>query len=170
MARPNMQLIWALRKTSARIRQGVKYQWGHLGACNCGHLAQTLTERTKREIHEAALERVGDWGEVSKNYCETSGMRIDTIIAEMLSAGLKIEDIEHLENLSDPRVLKTLTLPGERKYLKHNDRDDLVTYLDAWADLLENELPRAPEPELEPDPEPESLDILPEPAADWKVA
>ena len=147
MARANRQLIWALTKTAARLKQGVTYQWGHLGACNCGHLAQTLTDRTKREIHEAALARVGDWGEVSEKYCETSGMAIDTIISEMLAAGLALEDIEHLENLDDPRVLKTLELPNGRRYLKHNNRDDLVLYLDAWAALLASELPVEPQPE-----------------------
>lgn len=147
MARANRQLIWALTKTAARLKQGVTYQWGHLGACNCGHLAQTLTDRSKREIHEAALARVGDWGEVSVKYCETSGMAIDTIISEMLAAGLALEDIEHLENLDDPRVLKTLSLADGRRYLKHNSRDDLVLYLEAWAGLLESELPIEPQPE-----------------------
>lgn len=162
MARANRQLIWALTKTAARLKQGVTYQWGHLGACNCGHLAQTLTDRSKREIHEAALARVGDWGEVSEKYCETSGMAIDTIIAEMLAAGLALEDIEHLENLDDPRVLKSLTLPDGRRYLKHNSRDDLVLYLEAWAALLEDEMP------VEPQPEP--TDTAVKPLLDTKVA
>ena len=162
MARANRQLIWALKKTAARLKQGVAYQWGHLGACNCGHLAQTLTDRSKREIHEAALARVGDWGEVSEKYCETSGMAIDTIITEMLGAGLAPEDIEHLGNLDDPRVLKTLSLPDGRRYLKHNNRDDLVLYLDAWASLLEAELP------VEPNPEPFDLAAIPQ--GDTKVA
>ena len=162
MARANRQLIWALTKTAARLKQGVTYQWGHLGACNCGHLAQTLTDRSKREIHEAALARVGDWGEVSEKYCETSGMAIDTIISEMLAAGLALEDIEHLENLDDPRVLRTMDLPDSRRYLKHNSREDLVSYLEAWADLLERELP------VEPSPDP--LDTVLRVVGDTKVA
>lgn len=162
MARANRQLIWALKKTAARLKQGVTYQWGHLGACNCGHLAQTLTDRSKREIHEAALARVGDWGEVSEKYCETSGMAIDTIISEMLSAGLALEDIEHLENLDDPKVLKAISLPGGRRYLKHNNREDLVLYLEAWAGILETELA------IEPQPEP--TEGLAEPLGDSKVA
>ena len=120
MARANRQLIWALKKTAARLKQGVAYQWGHLGACNCGHLAQTLTDRSKREIHEAALARVGDWGEVSEKYCETSGMAIDTIITEMLGAGLALEDIEHLEKILIHGP-ETLSLPMVAAITKHNN-------------------------------------------------
>ena len=47
-------------------------------------------------------------------------MAIDTIITEMLGAGLALEDIEHLENLDDPRVLKTLT-SQTAALLKHNN-------------------------------------------------
>ena len=147
MAKANKKLITAILVTIKRLENDAHYEWGHLGACNCGHLAQTLTARSKREIHEAALARVGDWGEVSEKYCETSGMAIDTIISEMLSAGLALEDIEHLENLDDPKVLKALTMPGGRRYLKHNSREDLVLYLDAWAGLLEAELPVEPKPD-----------------------
>ena len=39
-------------------------------------------------------------------------MAIDTIISEMLSAGLALEDIEHLENLDDPRVFEIPHLAG----------------------------------------------------------
>jgi hypothetical protein len=80
----------------------------------------------------------------------------------MLSAGLALEDIEHLENLDDPKVLKALSLPGGRRYLKHNNREDLVLYLEAWAGILETELP------IEPQPEP--TEGLAEPLGDSKVA
>ena len=62
----------------------------------------------------------------------------------------------------DPRVLKSLTLPGGRRYLKHNNREDLVLYLEAWACLLEAELP------IEPQPSP--TDGLVEAVGDSKVA
>ena len=146
MARASRELIVALRKTVMRLRSGSPYQWGHLGACNCGHLAQTITKLTKGEIHRAALIRDGDWGEVSQEYCETSGLKVDTIIQSMLSAGLNLNDIEYLENLSDRAVLSHMQVGPEG--LRHNHRDDVIAYMEAWAQLLEKQLPaQAPEPE-----------------------
>ncbi len=46
----------ALRRKAARLRKGEKDQWGHSGACNCGHLAQTLTRREPAAIYAASLE------------------------------------------------------------------------------------------------------------------
>ena len=55
MARPNLDLIAALRRTARKINDGAPYQWGHMGSCNCGNLAQELTKLTKAEIHAHAL-------------------------------------------------------------------------------------------------------------------
>ena len=142
MARPSTELVYALRKTVLRLRSGAPYQWGHLGACNCGHLAQTLTKLSKGEIHRAALQRDGDWGEVSQEYCETSGLRVDTIIQSMLSVGLNLNDIEYLENLSDRVVLKHMGKSAEG--LKHNDRENVIAYMEAWAQVLEAQLKDEP--------------------------
>ena len=139
-------LIQSLRKTAARLRAGETYRWAHQGACNCGHLAQTLTKRSREEIHRAALEKAGDWREHAVEYCATSGLPIDHILTEMLNVGLSLDDIEHLERLSDPRVLAQLP-PGERA-LDFRAREDVVRYMEAWADLLESQLS---EPRLEDD-------------------
>jgi hypothetical protein len=56
----------------------------------------------------------------------------------MLKAGLTRTDLKHLEKLSDKQVLKRL--PAADRYLTHNKRDDVVKYLRAWADLLEEAL------------------------------
>jgi hypothetical protein len=128
-------LIEALRRTAARLRGGADYQWGHFGACNCGHLAQTLTRRSRAEIHRAAVERARDWGDAALEYCAASGYPIDHILDEMLAAGLQLADIRHLEELSDPRIRARAG-----RHLARNRRDDLVLYLELWADLLEAEL------------------------------
>ena len=142
MAKASRELIYALRKTAVRLRSGAPYQWGHLGSCNCGHLAQTLTLKSKGEIHAEALKRVGDWGDVSAQYCETSGLPIDDIIGAMLNVGLNLNDIECLENLSDRKVLAQL--PAQQRHLQHNNREDVITYLSIWADLLESQLEEPP--------------------------
>jgi hypothetical protein len=141
MARPTRTLIDALRTTAARIRAGSRYQWAHQGACNCGHLAQTITRRSQEEIHRVALEKAGDWGQHAVDYCPTSGLPLDAILTEMLDAGLELADIANLERLSDPAILRRFPL-GERT-LDHRRREDVVRYMDAWADMLEEELAAA---------------------------
>ena len=139
MARPNLTLIAALRRTASKLQQGVPYQWGHMGSCNCGNLAQELTTLTKAEIHQNALAvGRGDWNEQLNDYCPTSGLPMDLLIAEMLNAGLESADLQHLERLTDRRILERL--PKAKRYLRHNFRDDVVLYIDTWADLLEEQL------------------------------
>jgi hypothetical protein len=139
MAQATLELIAALRHTATRLEAGGEYQWGHMGACNCGHLAQTITRLPKREIHEWALERVGDWEMQANQYCPASGYRIDDVIAAMLELGMTRRDIRNLERLADPLVIAALP-EGERR-LAHNRREDAIRYMRAWADLLEAELP-----------------------------
>jgi hypothetical protein len=56
----------------------------------------------------------------------------------MLAFGFTREDLAHLERLSDPEVLKIL--PKDKRYLKHNTKKDVIIYLKAWINLLEDEL------------------------------
>lgn len=141
MQRETAALVLALRETAARIAQGANYQWGHMGSCNCGHLAQTLTKYSKGQIHGAAMWRYGDWREQLRDYCPQSGLPLDEIIDHMLDFGFTRAELSHLETLSHPKI--TARLPAERKYLKHNFRDDVVLYLTTWADSLEDELKKA---------------------------
>jgi hypothetical protein len=138
MATPTTELIRALRATAARLDAGTEYQWGHMGACNCGHLAQTITHLPRRQIHEWALERVGDWEQQANAYCPTSGYRIDDVITAMLDMGMTRGDIRQLERLSDPEVLARL--PGGHRHLERNRRDHVVVYMRTWADLLADAL------------------------------
>ncbi|MCA9595950.1 MAG: hypothetical protein KC776_21700 [Myxococcales bacterium] len=145
MARPSRELVTALRTTAARIGAGAPYAWTHLGACNCGHLAQTLTSRSKEELRKLAMERAGEWADQALEYCPGSGYPIDHVIGTMLDVGLTQEDIGHLERLSCPEVLATIPVP-RRIELSYRDREHVVEYLLAWAALLEERLPRAVAP------------------------
>ncbi len=138
MARPTLELVQALRTTAKRLRTEVEYYWSHQGSCNCGHLAQTITQFSKVEIHRFAIERYGDWEDHAEDYCPTSGHHIDSIITTMLEMGMTREDIGRLERLSDNAVL--MRLAPERRALQYNRRDDVVLYMETWADLLEEQL------------------------------
>lgn len=137
MANASINIIRALRRTAQRLQKGAPYQWGHMGSCNCGHLAQELTQLSKAAIHQRALQsRSGDWREQLNDYCPTSGLPMDGLIGELLNFGFDVDDLRHLERLSDPKVLAKL--PPEKRQLRHNFREDVVTYLHAWALLLED--------------------------------
>lgn len=138
MARATLEVVEALRNTVKKLNQGSPYMWGHMGSCNCGNLAQEITKFTKAQIHAYALQNSGDWSEQLNDYCETSRMPMDLIIFELLSFGFSVEDLQNLEYLSDQNVLQRL--PLEKRYLRRNYRDDVVVYMNEWADLLEEQL------------------------------
>jgi hypothetical protein len=75
----------------------------------------------------------------SVEYCPTSGYPIDHLLTEMLALGLTTNDIAELERLSSLEVLARL-MP-ERSELSRNVRDDVVLYMETWAQLLEEQLP-----------------------------
>jgi hypothetical protein len=140
-----MSLATALRITAARLEAGAPYAWTHMGACNCGHLAQTLTGMTPAAIRAAAHEKRGDWAEQARDYCGATGYAIDDIFAVMVAAGATVHQIADLERLGDERVLTRAGLP--RRDVDRKCRDHVVRYMRAWADLLDERdatvLPRA---------------------------
>lgn len=142
MARASIELVEVLRRTAARLESDVTvHRWSHFGLCNCGHLAQTVTRRTAKEIQDALFVLPGDWGEKAFDTCPTSGLPMDHIFDEMFALGLERADFGHLERLSDPAVLRRVERP-----LSHTERGDAIAYLRAWADLLEKRAAtRAPE-------------------------
>lgn len=147
MAVATLNLIDTLRQTAKKLEGSTHYQWGHMGLCNCGFLAQKITRLRKDEIHQRAMERYGDWNEQLNDYCPDSGMRMDDLISEMLVFGFDVCDLKHLEKLSDPYVLQAL--PLEERNLRHNCREDVVIYLRTWALRLEQDLAAAIElPEI----------------------
>jgi hypothetical protein len=137
MAKITFEIIQALRDTAAYLRSSEQYQWGHMGACNCGYLCQTVTRIDKAEIHRRALRGHGDWSEQLNDYCPTSGLPFDDIISALLKKGFDIDDLKHLERLCDPAVLAAV--PGNR-LLRHNHKEDVIIYLNVWADLIEQQM------------------------------
>ncbi len=131
-------MISVLRETARRRTGGAEYNWSHQGNCNCGHLVQTVTELSKAEIHARALEKAGDWGEKVIDYCPTSNYPIDHIITTMLAKRFTQDDLYRLERLSSPEILDKIS--DERKPLKHNRREDVIVYMNTWADLLEEKM------------------------------
>lgn len=138
MANIRFELIQALRTTAQKIEYNSSYQWGHMGLCNCGFLAQEITSLSKDEIHRRAMQRHGDWSEQLNDYCPTSGLPMDDLIDQLVNFGFTLEELRHLERLSDQAVLQRL--PIEKRYLSHNVKADVIVYLNTWANMLEESL------------------------------
>jgi hypothetical protein len=147
MARANRALIVALRATAAKLEAGAPYRWTHMGACNCGHLAQTITHLSAEDIRRHALERRGEWADQGIEYCSTSGYPMDAILSALFELGLSTDDLGQLERLTNPAVLRRL--PEEvRRELSYRDRDHVVLYMRSFADMLEAQLPQEQPAEL----------------------
>jgi len=145
MARANRELVSVLRATATRLKAGAPYRWTHMGACNCGHLAQTVTQLTAEDIRRYALERRGEWAEQGLEFCPASGYPMDAILSALFGLGLSSDDLGQLEKLSDPAVLRRI--PSElRTQLSYRERDHVVLYMRTFADVLEEQLPAAAEP------------------------
>ncbi|MEN7547916.1 hypothetical protein AAG747_08350 [Rapidithrix thailandica] len=137
MAKYNSQLIQALRHTSSRLSSGAKYEWGHMGRCNCGHLVQTVTKMNDREIVQVVNHRMDEWSEHAKAYCAHTGHEASLIFDTMEQMGFSYEDMVHLEYLSDPKVLNRL---GHNTYLQHNQVEHVILYMQEMASMLEEEI------------------------------
>lgn len=138
MAKATIEVIEALRQTAHKLAESTTYEWGHMGACNCGFLAQEITNLRKDEIHRRAMQGYGDWSEQLRDYCPTSGLPMDALISEMIAFGFDADDLTHLERLSHPAILAQI--PLGKRHLRHNIKRDVVLYLNTWANLLELEL------------------------------
>lgn len=138
MAQSNPELIDALRTTAQRLQEGAHYEWGHMGRCNCGHLIQTITNLSDREIVQAADHRLDEWTEHAKDYCAGSGHSLDTLFLTLQEMGFDYQDVMHLENLSDQRVLQRLD--QGRRHLRRNCRADVTLYMQTLAAMLEEEM------------------------------
>ncbi|MEM1270483.1 MAG: hypothetical protein AAGI08_10595 [Bacteroidota bacterium] len=135
MATRSPQLIDALRSTANRLEGGDRYEWGHMGRCNCGHLVQTITNMSSYEIVKAVDFAMDEWTEHAKDYCAGTGSKVDDIFLALHDAGFTHEDVMHLEYLSDKRVLNRIQ---DRPPLRRNNVDDVTLYMRTLAKVLED--------------------------------
>ena len=138
MAYPTIALINALRTAARNIQQGAPYAWGNHGQCNCGHLLQSLTGFSAKHLVSLASGDAGEWTELAEEYCDNTNLPLGQLMAELQTAGLTPSDIHHLEYLTDKEVLHNL--PGGFRWLKRNNRHDVVLYFSTLATMLENKL------------------------------
>jgi len=137
MAKASTQLVTVLRETAERVSTGVRYEWGHMAHCNCGHVVQTITQMSGQEVSQTIKHSLDEWTEHANDLCNLSGHAVEDLFTAMYEAGFENQDIIHLEKLSDQKVLNRL---GRGVYLQKNKREDLITYLQTMADMMEEDL------------------------------
>jgi hypothetical protein len=138
MAHPNIELIAALRETAKRLQNGAAYAWGNHGTCNCGNLLQVITNLSKEDILSYAQTGIGEWTELAEEYCVVSDAPVGMLITKLLEKGLTPTDIHNIEYLQDRDVLARL--PEGFRWLKRNKREDVIVYLETFANMLEDKL------------------------------
>jgi hypothetical protein len=141
MAFPTPELINGLRAAAGELRNGAYYAWGHHGACNCGHLLQATTQLSKEEILTYAHTGPGEWTELAEEACAVTGAPFTFLIKKLEELGLTPVDIHNLEYLEDREVLRNL--PGGFRWLRRNQREDVIVYFETMAQLLQDQLDRA---------------------------
>ena len=138
MAHPGIELVEALRETARRLKNGNHYAWGNHGSCNCGNLLQVLTKLDSKEILQYSRCGTGEWTELAIDFCGTTDAPIDLLVKKLGDAGLTPSDVHCIEYLEDREVLKRL--PGGFRWLKKNNREDVILYMETMAEMLEEKL------------------------------
>ncbi len=178
-------LIEALKAVvNALENDTVEYDWYQISHCNCGLVAQAITKTDKETLNDIYLNDISislqskidseytpGWSQMVKEYCPLTGEPIAEIFQKLYSAGMKREDIAHLEYLSDPKILaastvntgtytKTYTVDEIRetgwwifkkehtfrvqktKAINYYEvKENLLAYLKAWIGILNKERP-----------------------------
>ena len=139
MAKPTRELVDALRATALRLQNGAHYAWGHHGSCNCGHLLQVLTRLDEKEILTYAHTAPGEWTELAAEFCGITQAPVSLLVKKLMEAGLTPTDIHHLEYLTDRTILERL--PGGFRWLQRNRREDVIVYMETFANWIEEKMP-----------------------------
>ena len=129
------KLINVIKVATESLQSGsTPYQWGHLGQCNVGHLVQAMTGMSGSEIVRSIDHDMNEWTEFAKGICPRTKHKVEDLFETMRKLGFSRQDVIHLENLSDMRVLKNL--PGGFRYLRRNQKEDVIEYLRSMAELI----------------------------------
>lgn len=80
----------------------------------------------------------GAWEPEDVGACPVTGTPLDQVLEQMYALGLTAADVGHLERLTDREVRRRLGTHKED--FPHHRRENVVAYLEAWADLLEEQL------------------------------
>ena len=117
MPNSNPELIAALRTTADRLESGVRYEWGHMARCNCGHLVQTITGMTDRQISCSIDHQLAEWTDYAESVYAGTNVKVDDLFRELERIGFNRTDVIGLENLTDKMAQFLVAGPDAEKIL-----------------------------------------------------
>jgi alpha-amylase/alpha-mannosidase (GH57 family) len=135
-----MNKIDALKKTLHVLENDlVRYSWSGSESCNCGVLAQCVTNRTENTLNHLvsaprvgfSTDNLGPWAKWA-NHCQITGIPFNDVMKTLADCGFTWNEIKHLENLSDKSIVD---FPVHVR----SNKEFVIRYFKAWIQKLENE-------------------------------
>jgi hypothetical protein len=116
------------------------YEWNDRTRCNCGIVAQQVTQTSATELR-TLLPPIYEngvfcptWASMTEIYCRDSGLEQNEVFRALLTAGLRREDFSHLERLSHPRIVARMEpFRSTKKAVRCSRKSDVIAYLRSWA-------------------------------------
>ncbi len=144
---------------SALGKDIVEYKWTSQQSCNCGVVVQALLGTTKEatiklfdearfdieNLIKAKCDSSGEiiengshrtWREVAQQHCSVTGQPLHRVFELLCEAGLKMQDIVHLEYLNNKAILEVAKIDTKEKEY-YTKKENLIKYLRAWVGILE---------------------------------
>jgi hypothetical protein len=152
-----MNKIEALEKTIYNLENNlVEYNWTESNSCNCGVLARTVIDGKsiwEMGYGEAIPAKVDVSAFSKRAYCMTTNMPLPKVFKALVDAGFLWEELKELEQLENKKILRRIGAEELRRDIKEN----LVSYLKAWVEILKEEQPIV---ETQPTEEPKVKEII----------
>lgn len=141
-----MNKIEALRAMKVKLEDpNTKYKYVERFNCQAGILAQVINGMNSTEIEYFALDcgfTSAFWGRHDDDIpfsnvpiCSSTGFPMSDIFKSLHDTGFTIQDIWSLENHSDKQILEKMG----SCYLGCDGRDNAISYITAWIEILEEE-------------------------------
>lgn len=144
-------LIKSLKTAISALEKGiVMYDWHTQSSCNCGVVVQALTDSDTKTVNilfdkaRMCIPNVNKnnfltWREVAQQNCSVTGKPLHEVFELLVSYGLKMEDIVHLEYMNNKAIIEVsgIDILDKDYYTK---KSNLISYLKAWVKILENKI------------------------------
>jgi|ERR1700733_684153 len=151
-----MNKIETLKATIINLENGMEYGWYNGSCCNCGVVATTILGKNSviNFLNSPLIDPLERGAFSRYAYCMTTNLPLPLVFLKLKDAGFSHQDLLHLEYLGNKEILDKM---GQEQYIRHEqefvletistsykDRNNLISYLKAWVEILEEEESNVP--------------------------